>query len=339
MDRLEKQHGEVWIITEQAKGRLNEVSFELLGKARELAAKDGLPVSAVVMGSGIDFGNELIAYGADRVFLIDDPRLALYQNDNYAVVLENLIRKYSPAIVLFSASYCGSELSATVAAKLETGLAAHCVDLYFNEQAEFVQVVPAFGGRVLGDILCPHTRPQIASVKPGMFKKPEKESEPHGVIMEESAAVLDHYESPLKALRVVQEQPVGLPLEEAEIVLAGGWGVGSAEVWQSLEELGRELNGAVGCTRPALDEGWTKGEHTLIGVSGKTVRPKVYIGFGVSGATHHVVGMKDSGVVININNNPEETVFQVSDYGVVADVKDLLPVLLKKIRKAKEDRQ
>ncbi|NLI13294.1 electron transfer flavoprotein subunit alpha/FixB family protein [Pelotomaculum propionicicum] len=331
-----KINGEIWIVAEQVKGNLKEVSYELLGKAKELAVKDGFPVTAVVMGSGIGaLPADLIAHGADKVILIDAPRLLLYQNDIYALVLENLIRKYSPGIVLFSASYSCSELSATVGAKLRTGVAAHSIDLYYNEQGELVQVVPAFGGRVLGEIFCPLTRPIIASIKPGVFKKQAKDTARQGEIIEEPAAGLEHYQSPLKAVTVVQEHLSGVPLEDAEIVLAGGWGVGSAEVWQLLEKLAQSLHGAVGCTRPALDEGWAKGEHELIGVSGKTIRPKVYIGFGISGATHHVVGIKDSGVVINVNNDPNSPVFQISDYGVAADVKELLPKLLEKIEEAK----
>jgi electron transfer flavoprotein alpha subunit len=327
------QNGEIWVIAEQVKGNLKEVSFELLGKAKELAVKDGFPVTVVVIGSSIGaMASELIAYGADRVILIDDPRLSLYQNDIYSLVLESLVKKYNPDIVLFSASYNSSEFSATMGAKLGTGVAAHCVDLYFNEQDEFVQVTPAFGGRVLAEILCPQKRPMVASIKPGMFTKPEKDSARQGEIIEEPAAGLEQYQSPLKAMAVVQENLSGLPLEGAEILLAGGWGVGSAEVWHLLEQLAQELNGAVGCTRPALDEGWAKGEHELIGVSGKTIRPKVYIGFGISGSTHHVVGINDSGIVININNDSNSPVFQASDYGLVADVKEILPKLLEKIR-------
>ncbi len=330
---MRKQLGAVWVIAEQTGGRLAEVSLELLGKARELAALGGgSHTSAVLMGSEIrHLSEELIACGADQVILIDDQRLELYQNDTYALVLEALINKHQPEIVLCSASYCGSELSATVAAKLETGLAAHCVDLHINNRGEFVQVVPAFGGMVLGDILCPKSRPQMASVKPGMFQKPDRDTTRTGKLIKETVAVLEGYKSPLKAVRVVQGQPSGLPLEEAETVVAGGWGVG-ADAWCYLEQMAEALEGAVGCNRPALDEGWAKGEHAMIGTSGKTIRPQVYIGFGVSGSAHHVVGMKDSGVVININKDPQAPVFQVSDYGVVADVKKFLPVLLEKIR-------
>ncbi|MDD4238332.1 MAG: electron transfer flavoprotein subunit alpha/FixB family protein [Desulfotomaculaceae bacterium] len=333
---MEQQPGAVWVVVEQNGGILAEVTLELLGKARDLAALGGgAHASAVLLGSKIEsLAEELIAHGADQVILMDAPRLTLYQNDTYALVLAELVKKHRPEIVLFGASYYGSELSATVAAKLETGLAAHCLDLYINDRGEFVQVVPAFGGMILGDILCPTARPQLASVKPGMFQKPDRDTTRSGETLIETPTVLEGYASPLKAVRVVQSQPAGLPLEKAATVVAGGWGVGQ-EAWHFLDQLAGELSGAVGCTRPALDEGWAAGEHAMIGTSGKTVRPQVYIGFGVSGATHHMAGMKDSGVIININKDPAATVFQVSDYGVVADAKELLPVLLEKIREYK----
>lgn len=330
---MPEQSGPVWVIVEQSGGILAEVSLELLGKARELAALGAGPhVSAILMGSNIaSLVTELIAFGADQVILLDHPKLELYQNDTYSLVLAGLVKKYRPETVLFGATYCGSELSATVAAKLETGLAAHCVDLYINCSGGLVQVVPAFGGAVLGDIYCPKVRPQMASVKPGMFPKPEQDATRTGNVIKETASLLDGYESPLKAVRIVQKQPSGLPLEQAATVVAGGWGVGQ-EAWPYLNQLAGELSGSVGCTRPALDEGWAEGEHAMIGTSGKTVRPQVYIGFGISGSTHHIAGMKDSKVIININKDPAAPVFQVSDYGVVADAKEFLPLLLKKIR-------
>lgn len=334
---MREQPGEIWVVVEQTGGGPAEVTLELLGKARELAAHGGgSQTSAVIMGSGVGHLAEvLIAGGADRVYIVDDHRLEYYVNDTYALVLEHLIKKYRPEIVLCGSSYHGSELSATVAARLETGLASHCVDLYINGRGELVQVVPAFGGMVLGDIFCPGSRPQMASVKPGVFQKPARDPGRTGEVIREDAAVLNNYISPLRAVRTVRREPSELPLEKAETVVAGGWGVG-ADAWPYLEQLAAELSGAVGCTRPALDEGWARGEHALIGTSGKTVRPRVYIGFGVSGSTHHVVGMKDSGIIININTDPGAPVFQVSDYGVVADAKKFLPLLLEKIREHKE---
>lgn len=329
---MPEQTGAVWVIAEHIGDKLAEVSLELLGKARELAAHGGgSHTSVILLGYKIGFlAEELIAYGADQVILIDDPRLELYQNDTFALILAGLVQKYRPEIVLLGATYRGSELSATVAAKLETSLAAHCVDLYINDRGDLVQVVPAFGGTVLGDILCPQARPRMASVKPGMFAKPDRDPTRTALLIKETASLLDGYVSPLKALRIVQKQPAGLPLEKAKTVVAGGWGVGK-EAWHFLDQLAGELSGAVGCTRPALDEGWAAGEHAMIGTSGKTVRPQVYIGFGISGSTHHIAGMKDSSLIINVNNDPDAPVFQVSDYGVVADAKEFLPLLLKKI--------
>ncbi len=333
---MPNQPGAVWVIAEKNGGKLAEVSLELLGKARELADRRGSSfISAVLPGKDAGLSAaELIAHGADQVILIEDPRLEPYQNDTCALVLEEFIKKHRPEIVLFGASYCGSELSATVAAKLETGLSAHCIDLQINDRSEFVQVVPAFGGMVYSEILCPKARPQMASVKPGVFQKPERDAARTGTVLKENATVLEGYQSPLKAVRVVQRQPAELPLEKAETIVVGGWGAGP-DMWDYLDQIAGELEGAVGCTRPALDEGWTKGEHTMIGTSGKTVRPRVYMGFGVSGSAHHVVGMKDSGVVINVNNDPDAPVFQVSDYGVAADAQKILPVLLEKIREHK----
>lgn len=330
---MPQQSGRVWVVAEQSGDTLAEVTLELLGKARELAAQGGgLLTSAVLLGGNTGYlAGELIAYGADQVILIDDPRLEFYRNDTYALVLAEVAKKHRPEIVLFSASYRGSELAATMAAKLETGLAAHCLDLYINDRGEFVQVVPAFGGTVLGDIFCPKARPQMASVKPGIFQKPERDTARAGEVIKETASILDNYKSGLKAVRVVRQQPAGLPLEKAAVAVTGGWGVGQ-ETWPFLDRLAGELSGAVGCTRPALDEGWAAGEHAMIGTSGKTIKPRVYIGFGVSGSTHHIAGMKDSGVIISINKDPEAPIFQVSDYGVVADAKEFLPVLLEKIR-------
>ncbi|OPZ75054.1 MAG: Acryloyl-CoA reductase electron transfer subunit beta [Firmicutes bacterium ADurb.Bin456] len=334
---MQKKPGAIWVMGEITGGKLVEVTLELLGKARELVVRGGgSSTSAVLLGNETGpLAAELIEHGADQVISVEDPRLGLYQNDTYALVLEGLVKKHRPEIVLFGATRYGSELSATVAARLKTGLSAHCIDLKINDRKEFVQVVPAFGGKVYSDIYCPEARPQMASVKPGMFSKPEKDTARTGTVLKENAAILDSYQSPLRVLRVVQKQQAELPLERAETVVVGGWGVGP-DMWPILDQIAGELKGAVGCTRPALDEGWTKGEHTMIGTSGKTVRPHVYMGFGVSGSAHHTVGMKDSGVIININNDPEAPVFKVSDYKVVADAKRFLPVLLKKIREHKK---
>jgi len=327
----------VWVIAEQMEGRLNSVSFELLGKARELKArlKTDEPVTAVLLGeniAGLDL--QLARYGAEKVILADHPALKIFQNDAYALVLEEILAQNKPSIVLMGATAIGSDLAPAVGAKLKTGVAAHCVDLRIDDNGDLVSVVPAFGGKVLGDILCPGHRPQFATLKPGVLGKPAILENPvFTTVCHDPAKALAKDPGRVKALGVYREELTGVPLEEAEVVVAGGWGIGSAENWELIKELAALLGGAVGCTRPAVDECWAEGEHQMIGTSGKTVRPKVYIGAGISGATHHLCGMKDSGLVISINKDKEAPVFECSDLAVVGDARSILSQLIEEIKK------
>lgn len=327
----------IWVVAEASAGRLAAVSREVMGQALRLASESGgREVAAVLMGHECGgAAQELLACGADTVFLVEDPRLALYRNDACGAVLERLVRRERPDVVLFGATAAGEELAPTVAARLGTGLGAHCTDLRLGADGLLTMGVLGFGGRVHTEMFCPAARPQMASVKPGMFRAPDR-TEPKGTIArEDAAALLSGADLRLRPVRAVVEEPDGMPLEEADVVVAGGWGVGGKDGWRLLTEVARALNGAVGCTRPALDEGWTAGEHTMIGTSGKTVRPKVYLGVGISGSPHHTVGIKDAGVVISINSDPGAPAFGSSDYGVVADFRKVLPVLLAEILRAK----
>ncbi|MFZ5651908.1 MAG: electron transfer flavoprotein subunit alpha/FixB family protein [Bacillota bacterium] len=316
---------EIWVIAERHGGRPRRVALELLSRARALAGQlEGLngqrpPVWSVATGADEEVETtDLYRYGSDCVVLVCHPSLEEHRTDLHSAVLAELIREKKPGIVLIGATAWGSEVAPTVAARVKTGLAAHCADLWINGQGLLVQSVPAFGGKVLGEILCPRSRPQMASVRPGVFRAEPLERAGAGApVLIRPDMPLD--DSRIQVLEVQQEEISGKPLEEAEVVIAGGWGVGSRENWMLLEELADLLGAAVGCTRPALDEGWTRGEHTMIGTSGRYVRPKVYLGFGISGATHHVVGMKDSGLVISVNTNPNADIFQFSDVRVVAD--------------------
>ncbi|PWB67633.1 MAG: electron transfer flavoprotein subunit alpha [Deltaproteobacteria bacterium] len=329
--------GAIWIVAEQAGGKLAPVSLEILGQALRMAgAAGGCAVAAVLIGRDAGgLAEELAGLGADKVFLADDPRLEPYQNDTHGAVLARLIAREDPEVVLFGASACGEELAPTVAARLDTGLGAHCTNLELGPDGLLMMGVLGFGGRVHTEMFCPARRPQMASVKPGMFP-PLERREPEGdVRSEDAAALLADARIRLKAVRVVREEPEGLPLEEADVVVAGGWGIGGKENWELLAELAGELSGAVGCTRPALDEGWTAGEHTMIGTSGKTVRPKVYLGFGISGSPHHTVGIRDAGVIISVNSDPGAPAFECSDFCVPADFRKILPLLLTEIRRAR----
>jgi electron transfer flavoprotein alpha subunit len=214
-----------------------------------------------------------------------------------------------------------------VAAQLKTGVAAHCVDLRINENEQLVAAVPSFGGKILGEILCPDTRPQMASVKPGIFIQGEAEQrEPNIISIDVSK--LKAEDVPLKAIKLEKKAVEGVPLDQAEVVFCGGYGIGGKENWERLEKLAALLGGAAACTRPVVDEGWAPGEHVMVGTSGKSIRPKAYVGFGISGATHHICGMKDSGLVISVNKDEKAAIFDVSDVGAAADLNKILEQLI-----------
>jgi len=309
---------------------LHDVSLELLGKARELAARAGNSVGSVLLGHRVgDLAQTLIRHGADRVFLVDDVRLTHYRLIPYTAIVTNLVRQHGPGAVLMGATAMGVELAPRVAARLETGLSAHCVDLKLDEKGRLLQVVPGWGGGVIATIACPDHRPQMATVMPGAMR-PLNQAERHGQVIQCSAEGIGTDLGP----EVIAHRPEvieGFPVEKADIVVAGGWGVGAKENWSMIEELADALGGAVGATRPPVDEGWAR-EAQMIGQSGKTVRPTLYIGIGISGVMHHVVGMDQSKHVIAINNNPKAEIFDGSDLIVVSDFKKIVPLLVKEIR-------
>jgi electron transfer flavoprotein alpha subunit len=243
-----------------------------------------------------------------------------------------MIDLHDPHIFLFGATYTGSQLAPMVAARVKTGVAAHSIELKVDDNDNMIAVVPAFGGKVLGDILIPNHRPQIASIKPGILNKAEKKNT-NGEIEIIDTGFLNELNITLQPLSLCREEVKGVPLEEAEVVICGGFGVGDKEHWNMLQELADRIGGSVGCTRPAVDEGWSEGEHLMIGTSGKSVRPKVYIGFGISGATHHICGMKDSGLIISVNKDENADMFKVSDFGLVGDIKEILPLLIERTDK------
>jgi len=324
----------IWVIGEQHNGILNPVCLELLGKAKELKEqlKFTEPVIAVVLGYNVEeMTEELFKYGADEAIIVDNPILKLFQNELYAAVLEDLIKENRPSIILMGATALSQDLASILGVRLNTGVAAHCVDLYINDENQMVSVVPAFGGKVLGKVLCPKRRPQIATVKPGIFNKHENSSHDKKVIKHNPEESLKGCFARMKALKEFKEEYKGVPLNEADVIIAGGWGIGSKENWYLIEKLSVLLSGAVGSTRPPVDEGWAS-ESQMIGTSGKIVRPKVYIGIGISGATHHICGMKDANLIISINNDPHALIFEVSDICVEGDAKEILTNMLEELK-------
>jgi len=327
---MNDKYNGIWVFAEQREGRLQDAGLELLGKSRELADQSGLNVTAVLLGNCVaPCAQRLLEYGADSVLVADDGRLAHYRLIPYTRVIEAMIRQFDPEILLVGATAMGVELAPRVAARIGTGLSAHCIDLKLNERGKLLQVVPGWGGGLLATITCPDHRPQMATVMPGAMKalSPVKRE---GAIQEFPVDLPESGLGP-EVLEVIREKGEGLPLEKAEVIVAGGWGIGSAENWKMIEELAEALGGAVGATRPPVDEGWAA-EGQMIGQSGKTVRPALYIGVGISGVMHHLVGMDQSKTVIAINTDPKAEIFEAADLIVVADFRKILPLLTAEIK-------
>ena len=320
----------IWVFTEQRDGQLHEVGLELVAKAKELAAQTESEVSAVLMGHNIkSLAQTLIDHGADLVLIADDSGLDNYQVLTYTFVLEHLIKKHQPEILLLGATAMGVELAPRVAARVRTGLSAHCIDLKIDNKGRLLQVVPGWEGGVIATITCPDHRPQMATVMPGAMKSlvPTKRQ---GEILEVDV-VLPAQDFDPKVIEIHIEEPREASMEKADVIVAGGWGIGNENEWKMIETLAGVLGGAVGATRPAIDEGWAE-EWQMIGQSGKTVRPTLYIGIGISGVMHHVVGMDQSRQVISINTDPNADIFDVSDVIVVEDFRKILPKLIQEIQ-------
>jgi electron transfer flavoprotein alpha subunit len=326
---VEKQH--IGVFVEQRGGVLHNVGLELLGKARELADISKGTVSAFLLGRDISaLSDDLIALGADTALLADSPFLEPYRLLSYTSVLARACKTYTPDILLFGATRMGVELAPRLAARLETGLSAHCIDLRLDPQGRLLQVVPGWGGGVVATILCPYHRPQMATVMPGVMKKLAPTKRCGECIM--LPVKDDLHRSGPRVLEVHIEEPKEMPLEVADVVVAGGCGIGNRKGWVLLEDLATLLCGAVGATRPPVDEGWVS-EDRMIGQSGKTVKPRLYIGVGISGMSHHVVGMDESYCIVAVNTNPNAAIFDVSDVAVVGDYRKILPPLIEEIRK------
>lgn len=331
----------IWVYAEQTSGVLNDVALELLTKAGELAKsyKEETEIAAVLVGNNVKgLADKLAEYGASKVFLAEDNKLNLYAHTTYAPLIADLIKKEDPDVFLFGATAIGSELAPTIAVIVKTGVAAHCVDMYVNDEGLMVSDVPSFGGKIIGEILVPKHRPQMASVKPGIFTKSAAAecACAKANIVEMDMSSLEKANMTLKPTGVHIVQSKSIPIEQADVVVVGGYGTQKQENWDMMVELAELLGGAAGATRPAVDEGWAPGEQVMIGTSGKSIRPKNYIGFGLSGSTHHICGMKDSGLVISVNIDDKAPIFEMSNYYAVHDLEALLPELIKLVKAAKK---
>jgi electron transfer flavoprotein alpha subunit len=322
----------VWFWVEQFEGQAGSISWEMAGKGRELADQLGTTLTACVLGHNVEaVAQEAIAYGADRVFLVDDPTLARYRTDPYAVVLVDLVERYKPEIVIMGASSRGRDLAGSAATRLVTGLTADCTALDIDPETRLLrQTRPAFGGNIMATILCPEHRPQMATVRHRVFEVPAKGESREGQIVRENALMVEGDIATKVVDFLVSEGDVNLA--DARIIVSGGRGVKGPEGFRPIEELAQVLGGAVGASRAAVDAGWIPYMHQ-VGQTGRTVRPDLYIACGISGAIQHLAGMRTAKVIVAINRDPEAPIFDVAHYGIVGDLFEVVPALTEAFRK------
>ncbi len=327
-----KDYKGIWVFLEQMNGKVQSVSYELLGKAQELAKKLGCEVSGVLIGNKLEEQlDELIFCGADNIYLVEAPELANFQDEPYTNILVGLIKKYKPEILLCGATNIGRSLISRVAINIKAGLTADCTGLDIDlEKKILLQTRPAFGGNIMATIISPNYRPQMATVRHKVFQPMAADKKRKGKIIKESFDS-SLYFSRTKLLDIVEEIESLVNLSEADIIVSGGRGMNSPENFKLLEELAHVLGGAVGSSRAAVDSGWMPYSHQ-VGQTGRTVAPKIYIACGISGQIQHLVGMQSSKIIVAINKDPDAPIFKVATYGIVGDLFQIVPALIKKFK-------
>lgn len=322
----------IFIFVQQIDNKISGVSFELIGKAKELAADLGTEVTAVLLGSGVEgLANELAAYGADKVILVNDPALEVYTTEPYTHAMYHVIEKYKPEIVLFGATAIGRDLAPRVSARVHTGLTADCTKLEIDAETKNLRMTrPAFGGNIMATIVCPNFRPQMATVRPGVMQKIKKIQ---GAVanVEEYNPGFEKNNKYVEVLEVIKKVSNKIDIQEANILVGGGRGVGSAENFKILEDLAGAIGGTISSSRASVDAGWVE-KDLQVGQTGKTVRPHVYFAIGISGAIQHLAGMEESDIIIAINKDATAPIFDVADFGIVGDLNKIVPLLTEKIK-------
>ncbi|MGM9974740.1 MAG: electron transfer flavoprotein subunit alpha/FixB family protein [Clostridiaceae bacterium] len=325
----------VWVFAEQREGKLQKVSLELLGEGKKIADKLGVKLTALLLGDKIEsLAEELVAYGADEVLIADHPLLAHYTTDGYTKVISDLATERKPEVMFIGATFIGRDLGPRVAARLGTGLTADCTSLDVDPDTKFLLATrPAFGGNLMATIACEAHRPQMATVRPGVFEKNNNPS---------SEATIEKVEVNLKPedirteiVEVHKEQKEIADIAEANIIVSGGRGVGAKENFKLLEDLAEALGGTVGASRAAVDSGWREKDYQ-VGQTGKTVRPTIYIACGISGAIQHLAGMQDSDYIIAINKDESAPIMKAADLAIVGDLNKVIPEIIAQAKAMKE---
>ena len=333
---MEAKTKDLWVFVETNEdGNAKNVGIELLTPGKMMAGKQGGALVAVVIGNDVDAAvtaaNE---HGADKIIVVEGPEYAHYTTDAYAIALVSLVEKYGPTSMLIGATNNGRDLGPRVSCRLHTGLTADCTALDIDEETGNVAWTrPAFGGNLMATILCPDHRPQIGTVRPGVFKKSEPCAAHAEIIREDIKVSAEQIRTQvLEVIKDLDDEKVDL--EGAEIIVSGGRGVGGPEGFAPIRELAKVLGATVGASRAAVDSGWIPHSHQ-VGQTGKTVGPKLYIACGISGAIQHLAGMSGSDCIVAINKDPDAPIFDVADYGVVGDLFEVLPILTEEIKKAR----
>jgi len=323
----------VWVFAEQRDGKLKSVAYELVSEGRKLADKLGTELGAVCLGHNIKDVEHLFQYGADKVYLADNPVLADHQEDLYTGLLLDLIKEHKPEILIAGATSMGRSFIPRVAAQLCTGLTADCTGLDIDPETKLLlQTLPTFGGNVMATVICQTKRPQMATVRPHVFKKGSYKERKGQIIKVDFKR--EAITARTKLVKFIEDLTEKVKLDEAEIIVSGGRGLGKTENFQIIRELAEVLGAAVGSSRPPVDEGWISYSHQ-VGQTGKTVCPKLYIACGISGSVQHIAGMGTSECIIAINEDPNAPIFQVATYGIVGDLFKVIPMLTEKLKRSR----
>ena len=334
--KMQAQYRGVWVFIEQTDGEAAKVSWELLGKGKELAAKLGVELCAVVIGHKVEsLCTESFSYGAEKAYLLDAPLYADYRTQSYLEAMCHLIEQHKPEVILMGATGMGRDLAGAVATRVGTGLTADCTGLDIDDKRNLMQTRPAFGGNIMATIMCDKYRPQMSTVRPHVMQMPEPLAGATGQIIRDSFTVPED-QILVKMLEIIRDgdSKHKVDIGGAEFIISGGRGMMGPENFAMLEELAKELNGVVGASRSAVDAGWMPHDRQ-VGQTGKTVRPKIYIACGISGAIQHLVGMQDADLIIAINRDKDAPIFEVAHYGIVGDLFQIVPALTRKIRELK----
>ena len=333
----------VFVFAQQVDNKLSGIALELVCKGKDLAKDLGTEVTAVLVGSGVkDLADELAAYGADKVILVDDPELKEYRTEPYAHALSSVIEKYKPEIFLVGATAIGRDLGPRVSARIHTGLTADCTQLEIGDfpinpvpgkeqlHNQLLMTRPAFGGNTIATIACPEFRPQMATVRPGVMQKAPKIEGAKAVVEEFNPGFTPNNKY-VEILEIVKSVVDTVDIMDAKILVSGGRGVGNPENFKLLDDLAEVLGATVSCSRAVVDAGW-KPKDLQVGQTGKTVRPNVYFAIGISGAIQHLAGMEESDLIIAINKDETAPIFDVADYGIVGDLNKIVPALTEKLK-------